>query len=102
MHLPNPVVVGGGTAFLPPVTQPVARETLSIDKPLTLIGETGAEIRGSDIWSAWQRQGSAWVSADAVPAFNNDTNAARYNKEAADLAWTRTVAFLKKYTTGAA
>jgi carboxymethylenebutenolidase len=30
-------------------------------------------------------------------AFNNDTNAARYNKAAADLAWTRTVAFLKKY-----
>ena len=29
-------------------------------------------------------------------AFNNDTNAARYNKEAADLAWSRTVAFLKK------
>jgi carboxymethylenebutenolidase len=28
-------------------------------------------------------------------AFNNDTNAARYNKAAADLAWSRTVAFLK-------
>ena len=32
-------------------------------------------------------------------AFNNDTNAARYNKEAADLAWSRTLAFLKKYLT---
>ena len=30
-------------------------------------------------------------------AFNNDTNAARYNKDAAELAWSRTVAFLKKY-----
>jgi carboxymethylenebutenolidase len=30
-------------------------------------------------------------------AFNNDTNAARYDKAAADLAWQRTVAFLKKY-----
>jgi carboxymethylenebutenolidase len=30
-------------------------------------------------------------------AFNNDTNAARYNKKAADLAWQRTVKFLKKY-----
>ncbi len=29
-------------------------------------------------------------------AFNNDTNAARYDKAAADLAWSRTVAFLKK------
>jgi carboxymethylenebutenolidase len=30
-------------------------------------------------------------------AFNNDTNPARYNKEAADLAWGRTVVFLKKH-----
>ena len=29
-------------------------------------------------------------------AFNNDTNAARYDKTAADLAWGRTVGFLKK------
>lgn len=29
-------------------------------------------------------------------AFNNDTSAARYNKEAADLAWNRTVEFLKQ------
>ena len=28
-------------------------------------------------------------------AFNNDTGAARYNKAAADLAWSRTIAFLK-------
>jgi carboxymethylenebutenolidase len=30
-------------------------------------------------------------------AFNNDTNAARYNKEAADLAWSRTLTFLRKH-----
>ncbi len=33
----------------------------------------------------------------AAHAFNNDTNAPRYNKEAADLAWSRTIAFLKKH-----
>jgi carboxymethylenebutenolidase len=32
----------------------------------------------------------------AQHAFNNDASAARYNKAAADLAWSRTVAFLKK------
>ena len=32
----------------------------------------------------------------AQHAFNNDTNAARYDKAAAELAWGRTVAFLKK------
>ena len=30
-------------------------------------------------------------------AFNNDTNAQRYHKEAATLAWGRTIAFFKKY-----
>ncbi|PZF78689.1 dienelactone hydrolase family protein [Aestuariivirga litoralis] len=30
-------------------------------------------------------------------AFNNDTNAARYNKDAADLAWGRTIGFFRKY-----
>jgi carboxymethylenebutenolidase len=29
-------------------------------------------------------------------AFNNDASEARYNKQAADLAWSRTVAFLKQ------
>jgi carboxymethylenebutenolidase len=32
----------------------------------------------------------------AQHAFNNDTNAARYNKEAAQLAWQRTISFLKE------
>lgn len=31
----------------------------------------------------------------AQHAFNNDTNEARYNREAADLAWARTIAFFK-------
>ena len=29
-------------------------------------------------------------------AFNNDTNAARYHREAAELAWQRTIDFLKE------
>jgi carboxymethylenebutenolidase len=37
-----------------------------------------------------------YVYEGANHAFNNDTNAARYNKEAADLAWGRTVEFFKK------
>ncbi|MBF9234045.1 dienelactone hydrolase family protein [Microvirga alba] len=38
-----------------------------------------------------------YVYDGANHAFNNDTNAARYDKSAADLAWSRTVAFFKKY-----
>jgi carboxymethylenebutenolidase len=36
------------------------------------------------------------VYEGAQHAFNNDTSEARYNKEAADLAWGRTVAFLQQ------
>jgi carboxymethylenebutenolidase len=35
--------------------------------------------------------------AGAQHAFNNDTGPARYSKEAADLAWGRTLAFLRKH-----
>jgi carboxymethylenebutenolidase len=37
-----------------------------------------------------------YVYEGANHAFNNDTGTARYNKEAADLAWGRTIGFLKK------
>ena len=43
-----------------------------------------------------------YVYEGANHAFNNDTNATRYNKDAADLAWSRTVAFLKKNVAGIA
>ena len=38
-----------------------------------------------------------FIYEGANHAFNNDTNAARYDKAAADLAWSRTVDFLKRY-----
>ena len=38
-----------------------------------------------------------YIYEGANHAFNNDTNAARYDKTAADLAWGRSMAFLKKY-----
>ncbi|MBG1232859.1 dienelactone hydrolase family protein [Aestuariivirga litoralis] len=38
-----------------------------------------------------------YVYEGANHAFNNDTNPARYNKEAADLAWGRTIGWFKKY-----
>jgi carboxymethylenebutenolidase len=41
-----------------------------------------------------------YVYEGANHAFNNDTNPDRYNKEAAELAWTRTVAFLRKHLSG--
>jgi carboxymethylenebutenolidase len=37
-----------------------------------------------------------YIYEGANHAFNNDTSAARYDKAAADLAWSRTVAFFKE------
>jgi carboxymethylenebutenolidase len=37
-----------------------------------------------------------FIYEGANHAFNNDTSAARYDKEAADLAWSRTIAFFKE------
>jgi carboxymethylenebutenolidase len=37
-----------------------------------------------------------YVYEGAQHAFNNDTDLARYNKEAAQLAWQRTISFLKE------
>ena len=39
---------------------------------------------------------TVYVYDGAQHAFNNDTSAARYNKQAADLAWGRTIAFFKE------
>ncbi|MGQ0485307.1 MAG: dienelactone hydrolase family protein [Hyphomicrobiales bacterium] len=54
----------------------------------------------ADFEAALKKNGKTheiYIYDGANHAFNNDTAAARYNKEAADLAWSRTVAFLKKH-----
>jgi parallel beta-helix repeat protein len=56
----------GSTVTLPSC---LARESVTIDKPLTLRGTPGAEIRGSDHWTAWIPDGATWLSRDVVPPF---------------------------------
>jgi carboxymethylenebutenolidase len=57
--------------------------------------------RGSFLWITALRQAGKTVKFflyDGVNhAFNNDTSAERYNKPAADLAWTRTLAFFRRH-----
>jgi carboxymethylenebutenolidase len=48
---------------------------------------------------ALKKAGAAYqihIYPGAQHAFNNDSNPSRYNKEAAELAWSRTVAFFKQ------
>lgn len=45
----------------------IYREAITIDKPLTLKADPGAEIRGSDIWQKWTYTSKHWVSDKVYP-----------------------------------
>ncbi|CAN5808955.1 hypothetical protein BH23ACT11_BH23ACT11_01260 [soil metagenome] len=46
----------------------IYRETTTIDKPLTLTADSGAEIRGSEVWKGWNKSGNYWVRGK-LPSF---------------------------------
>lgn len=78
-------------------------EEVSRIKAALLLHYAGQDERinaGIDAYKAALEKGGKDVTIyvyDGVQhAFNNDTSEARYNKEAADLAWERTIAFLKE------
>ncbi len=54
----------GSTVSVPPG---IYRQTVTINKPLTLVAEPGAEIRGSDVFTDWNPQAGRWVSVRTVP-----------------------------------
>ena len=57
----------GSTLIVP---RGIYRETAVIEKPLTLVGEPGAEVRGSDRWdSGWVQRGEHWYHPNA-PIFD--------------------------------
>ncbi len=88
--------------------QPAAADVAKITSPLmlhyaSLDERINAGIKDFETaLKASNKTYELFMYEGANHAFNNDTNAARYNKEAADLAWGRTVAFLKKYAGGTA
>ena len=47
----------------------VYREKVVINKPLALEAGSGAEIRGSEVWTAWQKYGDYWMMGE-VPSFS--------------------------------
>jgi len=65
------VAPAGSTLNVPPC---LARETVVVRKPLAIDGAKRAEVRGSDVWSDWAAEGSAWISAQAVPPLRTDTH----------------------------
>lgn len=83
--------------------QPKAEDVPSIKAPLMLhYGGLDERINAGipAFRDALQKDGKTYeifVYEGANHAFNNDTSAARYDKAAADLAWSRTIAFFRKY-----
>jgi carboxymethylenebutenolidase len=81
--------------------QPAAAEVAGIKGAVMLhYAEKDERINAgiADYEAALKAAGTAYelhMYAGAQHAFNNDTNAARYDKAAADLAWGRTIGFLK-------
>jgi hypothetical protein len=49
----------------------VFREEVRIQKSVTLVGQAGSEIRGSDIWTGWSRSGAVW-SRGGLPSFQGN------------------------------
>ena len=56
----------------------IYRETVTVNKPLTLDGSGTGEIRGSDVWDSWSKSGSGWISSETAPKFPEQ---ARYRCE---------------------
>lgn len=83
-------------------SQPPAEDVAKIEAPL-LLHYAGLDERINGGIAAFEaalkaagRTYTLHMYDGANHAFNNDTNAARYNKEAAELAWNRTIAFFER------
>ena len=86
--------------------QPPAVDVPQIKAPL-LLNYAGIDVRIDEGIPAFEealkkngKEYTLYMYEGAQHAFNNDTNEARYNKAAADLAWGRTVEFFKKHLAG--
>jgi len=82
-------------------SQPAAEDVTKIKASL-LLHYAGLDSRmkaGIKAFEAALKKASVdykiYMYEGAQHAFNNDTNASRYHKEAAQLAWKRTIAFFK-------
>jgi len=79
-------------ADVPKVTAPLLLHYAGLDERINAgIPEFEAALKAN------KKTYELYMYEGANHAFNNDSNAQRYHKEAATLAWTRTMAFFKKY-----
>jgi carboxymethylenebutenolidase len=93
--------LAGGVSYYGPAPDPA--EAAKVIAPLQL-HLAGLDSRvGATAWPFATALGEAGKAVEVFEypgvnhAFNNDTAADRYNKPAADLAWSRTLAFFRRY-----
>ena len=80
---------------VPKITAPLCLQYAGLDKRINAgIDEYVAALKAND------KTYELHIYEGANHAFNNDTNEARYDKAAAELAWGRTVRFLKEHLAG--
>lgn len=77
---------------VPRITAPLLLHYASLDQRIN----AGIEAYEAAL-NANNKPYEKYMYDGANHAFNNDTNAARYHKEAAALAWSRTIAFFRKH-----
>jgi carboxymethylenebutenolidase len=77
---------------VPNISAPLCLQYAGLDKRINAgIDDYIAALKANN------KKYEIYIYEGANHAFNNDTNEARYDKEAADLAWGRTVEFFKRY-----
>ncbi|MES2002275.1 MAG: dienelactone hydrolase family protein [Pseudomonadota bacterium] len=93
--------LAAGVSYYGPAPNP--SEAVKVEAPL-LLHYAGLDTRVAETAGPWvaalkaaHKKVEAFTYAGVDHAFNNDTSAERYNKPAADLAWSRTLAFFKRY-----
>ena len=97
--------LGAGVSYYGPAPAPT--EAVRVAAPLMLhLPEKDARVAATvEPWAAALRAAGKRVELHRYPgvdhAFNNDTSAERYDKATADLAWGRTIAFLRRELDGA-
>jgi carboxymethylenebutenolidase len=87
--------------------QPPMEADVAKIKAAVLVHHGEMDTRLASTWPTYDKALTAagvphegYIYKDAVHGFNNDATPQRYNKEAADLAWSRTVAWFNKYVRG--
>jgi carboxymethylenebutenolidase len=99
------VAAGGnldaGVAYYGPAPDPAEADKVKAPLLLHYAGLDKRVAQTGEPWVAALKKAGKPVTEYNYPgvdhAFNNDTSAERYNKAAADLAWSRTIAFFKKH-----